>query len=398
MIPKKIWTAWLGGEPSPQIQRYIDTQKIPGYEHHLITLENCKKTSSYVMDAIAAKKYVKAVDFLRMQYLYEEGGIFLDADVEILPDKNFDDLLRHKMFGATENNGFIGVAVMGSIPGHPFVKEWMAWVQKWFKGDDDKNFESSMEPVVHGYYSWGWDKDGFELVDTNILYPYDHQRNTVEVEPGTITYHHFLKSWVKPTVTFLVPTLNRPEGLRRCLESIERLEYPKDRIRVIVIDGPGTVPQKIKRGYEQSEGDYIVYAADDTEFTPDSLLRIITLAQRGYDLVGFNTGPMDLMEHFIIKRDFVPKLDGGEIFSTDFHHVGTDDFLRAQAEKMGQYARCGDAIVIHKHFSRGGQWDDTYAKAWDTEKVVKDRATLQAKLDKLHGRTSPLFPHKTFRD
>ena len=48
------------------------------------------------------KKWVKLTDYLRMLYLYEYGGIFIDADVEIIAGRNFDSLLDSKMFVGKE--------------------------------------------------------------------------------------------------------------------------------------------------------------------------------------------------------------------------------------------------------------------------------------------------------
>ncbi len=391
MISKNIYTVWLSdsSETPPLIQQCIDSQRIPGYNHHLITLDNCKKDKQYVRDAIAAKRWVKATDFLRMQYLYEEGGIFLDADVEILAGKNFDSFLNNRMFAAKENNGFIGVAVMGSEKGHPFVKQWMEWVETHFKGDDDFNFESSMEPVVHGYYEWGWDRSGFALLRTNLLYPFDHQWDTVNIEPQTVTYHHFYKSWKAPEVAILIPTLNRPEGLQRCLDSIKTLNYPQEKITISMDATNDTVPVKVNRMFAESTAPYVIYAADDIEFTPDALRNSLLFAEAGWGLVAFNTQGLEgilpdqgnICEHFIIRRDFVPLLERGEIFSTDFHHVGCDNWLYAQARKLNSFAYCPTAVVHHYHFSKGAPMDDTYTQGWS--KTDEDRAILKEKLGKL---------------
>jgi len=198
MIDKRIFTFWLSedGTVPPFISRFIDTQKLAGYEHRLITLDNCYRGSVYVQQAIAAKKWVKAVDYLRMHYLYEEGGITLDADVEILDGRNFDSLLHNNMFAAREENGFIGAAVIGAVKNYQFVKCWMDDVVVNFRGDDDKNFESSMDILVRGYFEKGWPKDGFSLVPTKTFYPYNHQTGVTDVTEDTVCMHHFIKTWV----------------------------------------------------------------------------------------------------------------------------------------------------------------------------------------------------------
>ncbi len=44
------------------------------------------------------------------------------------------------------------------------------------------------------------------------------------------------------TFSVVIPTFNRPAELRGCLESLRRLDYPRDRFEVIVVDDGGTTP------------------------------------------------------------------------------------------------------------------------------------------------------------
>ncbi len=203
-----------------------------------------------------------------------------------------------------------------------------------------------------------------------------------------------MKSWtdispdILPTVTFIIPQLGRPEGLQRCLDSIDRLYYPKHLIEVLIEEGDETVPIKVKKAYEKSTGEVIVYASNDIEFTPESLYNAVKVS-KDFGLVAFNTGEVlpdegNICEHFLIRRDLIPKLEYGEIFSTDFHHVGVDNWLWEQATKLGQAARCGDAIVHHYHFSKGiVPYDEIYDKGW--KNAEQDRGLLKTKLEKLYG-------------
>lgn len=207
MIPKKIYTCWLSesdGYP-PLIERCIKSQKIEGYEHHVLTLKTesadnyyigWKGKDHYLTRAMRARKWVKATDYLRMWYLYNKGGFFLDADVEILDGKNFDHLLNHRMVAAREWNGFIGAAVIGAEKGYPFIKQWMEEVENNFRGDDDFNFESSMDILVRGYFENNFYREGFALVPTETFYPYNHQQNFTKITNDTVCLHHFMKSWV----------------------------------------------------------------------------------------------------------------------------------------------------------------------------------------------------------
>lgn len=198
-----------------------------------------------------------------------------------------------------------------------------------------------------------------------------------------------------PTISFIIPHLGESErrikGLQNCIDSIKTLEYPQNLIDIHVIEGPETVPQKVKKGVEQSKGEWIVYGSNDCEFSPDSIKNVLEvykikmvdkkfMAKR---LIAFNTGEIyldqgNICEHFMIKRDLIDELDNKEIFHTDFHHVGCDNYLWAQCIKMNEAIRCPDAVVHHYHFSKGAELDDVYQKGW--KKVEQDREILKKKL------------------
>ena len=195
---------------------------------------------------------------------------------------------------------------------------------------------------------------------------------------GSIWYKYLVRK-----VSFIIPTLGREEGLKKCLDSIKNLNYPQEQIEVIVIDGEGTVPQKVARGLSQSKGEWIVYGSNDVEFTPDSLYNAL---QMNTDLVAFNTGMVgpnegNICEHFIVNKHFVKRYLNGEIFDTDFWHVGCDNLLWAKAKKVGEASRCDCAIVHHYHFSNGSQNDEVYQKGWS--KVEQDRELLAKKLKEI---------------
>ncbi len=101
---------------------------------------------------------------------------------------------------------------------------------------------------------------------------------------------------IVPFFSIIIPTYNRPEKLKNCLESITKLDYPIDRFEVIIIDdgsheslesiisyfqplinvklikqknsGPATARNN---GVSQAQGDYIAFIDDDCEVTPSWL-------------------------------------------------------------------------------------------------------------------------------
>lgn len=190
MIPKKIFTVWLSenGSMPELVRRCIASQQIDGYEHHIIDLHNCYR-NKYIQDAIDAKQWGKACDYLRCHYLIMEGGIYLDADVEMLPNKNFDHLLNLKLFAGRENNYFVNTAVLGAERGNQVLLDHLVEVEQKFKGNDGLYFESSIGIITPRLFKYA------TILPPETFYPYDWQHNTVNIKEYTICYHHFLRSW-----------------------------------------------------------------------------------------------------------------------------------------------------------------------------------------------------------
>jgi mannosyltransferase OCH1-like enzyme len=128
--------------------------------------------------------------------LYKTGGIYLDADMEVLPWKNFDDLLNEKMFCCKEDNGFIANSAIGSIRDHPLLGDCLNTMEQNFKGNDGKVFEAGMEiftdNVVKAPKKWG-----IKILTPDYFCPYNHQTGVTNKTKNTRTYHHFMKSWKK---------------------------------------------------------------------------------------------------------------------------------------------------------------------------------------------------------
>lgn len=198
-----------------------------------------------------------------------------------------------------------------------------------------------------------------------------------------------------PKISFIIPTLGRPEGLKRCLDSIKMLNYPQHLIETIVIeDSPRMgVPKRLKEGLEKSTGEYVIYGSNDCEFTSDSLIIAYReMKKKNLLLLSFNTGVVssdlgNVNEHFMIRRDYSVAADGlnGEIFDIRYRHLGCDNKLYAVVNKTGRFFRSEDAIVNHYHWSKTAsrEMDDVYKLGWNDEDAKHDRALLAEDLKKL---------------
>lgn len=395
-IPRRIFTIWLNENPEmPElIQRCITSQKIPGYEHRLITLDNVYRGSRYVNECLEAKNWVKASDWLRFYYVWQEGGIFLDADMEILPGKNFDALLTERAFMGKEFRGWLANSGFGSEAGHPLFKQYMDAVEANFHGGDEKTFEAGMSLLTPLIYNAGLTTNGIRLVDTDYFYPYDHYTGEVKITENTLVYHHYERSWM-PLVSICIPTLGREEQLEKLLEEIPKTaEWP--RYEVIVeqddFENRQGAPKTLKRAVDRSTGEYVMFLGNDCIPRP-GFLRIAMECMRkhfsdGVGLVGLNDGYWhgEFATHWLASKKLLPMLDG-EFFHTGYAHCGCDNELTERCRMAGKYVWCEQAEVFHNHPIHRGftveSMDRVYRLAYDTEATKRDLDLLKSRSEQL---------------
>lgn len=258
------------------------------------------------------------------------------------------------------------------------------------------DFQPYYQNLPHELLYWAfWQLNKFE--DSGYHFTMAHSYKMFEPK-----YLHDLRFYIElPKISFIIPTLGRKEGLQKCLDSIKNLNYPQEKVEVLYEeDEPRIgVPKLVKRLVSKATGEWVVYASNDIEFHPDSIISaFITARENKKSLVSFNTqdGKIsadegNICEHFMIHRSMVEKLKG-EIFDTEFNHVGVDNLLWAQMKRLSQNIWCKRALVKHNHFSKGDvEFDSVYALAWDEESVKKDRELLIKKLADLALKSYPLL-------
>lgn len=244
-------------------------------------------------------------------------------------------------------------------------------------------FQPYYQHIPHEMLYWAW----WEIGDK--VRSHAHFDACIRLQPYNSKYLRDSRwYWDLPKVSIIIPTL-RAEGLARTIRSIEALNYPKEKIETIILrDEPRIgVPKRLKEGVEKATGEFIVYGADDMEFHPDCIIAgYQTYVLSGQKkLIAFNGGPVstdegNICEHFMITRGAVFGPLHGEIFDTQFNHVGVDNLLWAIMNKAGEATRSEHARFTHHHFSKGGDMDDVYKIGWNEESVKADRALLAQKL------------------
>lgn len=149
-IPKIIHQIWLGSA-SPPVEWMESWKRMnPDWEYRLWTDDNLPKLyNQKQFDAM--KEFSGKADILRIELLYQYGGLYMDADCECL--NSLDDSLRqYPFFICYENElvrpGLIQNNVIGSEPGHEVLAELMQHIA----GIEDINKEKAWLTV--GPYLW----------------------------------------------------------------------------------------------------------------------------------------------------------------------------------------------------------------------------------------------------
>ena len=209
-IPKVINYCWFGrGELPDETKRYIETWKknCPDYKIIEWNEDNFDiHSNTYVEEAYIAKKYAFVTDYVRLYVLYNNGGIYMDADVEIL--KPIDRFLNEKAFSSFENNNKIPTGIMGAEKGNLWIKDlldeynYIHFLRKDGSYDTTSNTERITKFTIDKYGLIP--KSSYQKLEDGIvtIYPYDYfcpkdwSTGQINITENTYTIHHFSGSWL----------------------------------------------------------------------------------------------------------------------------------------------------------------------------------------------------------
>lgn len=218
-IPKKIHYCWLSGDPFPElIERCIASWKrhLPDYEFILWDRQRFDIDQvPWVKEAFEAKKYAFAADYIRLYAVHHEGGIYLDADVEVF--KRFDDLLDQPSFIGYETSGDLEPAVIGAHKGCAWIAECLRHYEgRHFVLPDGARDTTPLPIVVEGRLSASGlmpdpapvagpvSKPGVTFYPAEYFSPKDVHSKAVKSTHRTYAVHHFDGQWVERTLSHRV--------------------------------------------------------------------------------------------------------------------------------------------------------------------------------------------------
>lgn len=224
MIPKKIHYFWFGGAPKPSnVQKCIDSWKAhcPDYEIKEWNETNFDyRCMPFAAQAYEAKKFAFVSDVARLMVLYEEGGIYLDTDVELL--KPLDSLLENKAYIGFENNDYVNSGQgFGSEAGTVFLKEHIDCYREeiFVREDGSLNILGCTTVATDLLKKKGLVLNGEQqCVEEVTVYPaeyfnpYDDATGRLNVTDNTYSIHWYAKTWAP-----------RSKAKDKCMKLIHRI-------------------------------------------------------------------------------------------------------------------------------------------------------------------------------
>ena len=209
LIPHTINYCWFGGaELSPLAKKCIASWKkyCPDFEivrwdeSNYPIADKCQ----FVQDAYKSKKWAFVSDYARLDIIYQNGGIYLDTDVEIIasPNKLLKEINKG-YFGWQETELVASGLGFAMEKENPIIKEMMHVYE--ISSFDVTNLASFTCPVintrvlkVHGLVVDGSDQliNGIRILPPEYLCPINLSSGIRFFSENTISIHHFDGSWM----------------------------------------------------------------------------------------------------------------------------------------------------------------------------------------------------------
>jgi len=162
MITRKIHYCWFGGRPLPlQAKRCLASwaYHLPDYEVVCWNEDNFDFNSHpFPAAAYKAKRYAFVADYVRMWALQNQGGIYMDTDVQVCG--SFDKLLKNAFFIGLEDYKRFGTAVIGSKANHWLAEEMLNFYDETLFDENDLSNLVNVNEVSkllldHGFTGFG---------------------------------------------------------------------------------------------------------------------------------------------------------------------------------------------------------------------------------------------------
>ena len=224
-IPKVIHYCWFGrGEIPSFYKKCIKSwgKYCPDYKIICWNEENFDVTQNkYVREAYEAGEWAFVSDYARLKVIYDNGGIYLDTDVELI--KPIDDLVDSGGFMGFDEKGIVATGLgFGAEKGNEIIGEFLKDYDNIPFVLEDGSFDLTPCPDRNtaALKRLGMDVEntdqtfmGIRFLPAEYLCPMDYYTGKKTVTKNTYSIHHYSASWTS-SVTKRTTRIKRMIGVK----------------------------------------------------------------------------------------------------------------------------------------------------------------------------------------
>ena len=208
MIPKIIHYCWFGGKPlHRKMKQYIQSWKTYCPDYKICRWDETNFDVNawlYTRQAYQAQKFAFVSDVARLWVLVNQGGIYMDTDVEVV--QSLDAILSYQAVVSFEDGKEVSAGLMACEKGFPLFNELLQSYEhrSFLRGDNTYDLIPNVKDLTQACEKWGFihnntqqTKKGLTLLPRDYFSPKDYETGLVYRTPRTLAVHHMRGSWLK---------------------------------------------------------------------------------------------------------------------------------------------------------------------------------------------------------
>lgn len=217
MIPKTIHYCWFGKNELPEeYKKYIETWKrcCPDFKIIEWNEENFDvNENKFCREAYRNKKWAFVSDYARLKIIYDNGGIYLDTDVELI--KDLSSLIQEGIgFIGFQNYELVATGLGFAAEKHnTCLKTMLNMYGECCFGDDLKQITCPILNTValkkcglktgKKYKNVIQVLDGMKVYPESYFNPLNMDTGKCKISENTYSIHHYFSSWTNDTTNKL---------------------------------------------------------------------------------------------------------------------------------------------------------------------------------------------------
>ncbi len=211
MIPKVIHYCWFGKKKLPkEVRKCIKSWKKFCPEYKIVRWDETNfdvTQNEFIKAAYDSKCWAFVSDYARLKIIYDNGGIYLDTDVELI--KSLDDIINDEKV-----NGYMATQAephvintglgFGATKGHQIISAMLKEYEDVVFDINKRNEFICPKLNTNPFEKLGYRySENIVMIDDIAIYPAEYfdpiNSNGYNVTEKTISIHHYSASWENGT-------------------------------------------------------------------------------------------------------------------------------------------------------------------------------------------------------